>query len=165
MKANRKKCISYCPQFNDCACWRNTRGTSEIVQPDYFLKKCGWFFFFRFFFFSTGCRKGTGLDYYSHPWGNCLYSWIKPHPPEEQSCIRLLQDKSLSQGQPPFLTLWIASENPSRATMQTLSLEVGGWRGLRKRLHMGNCLPWVLIGTAQDEAADAARFQYDPPVT
>lgn len=64
-----------------------------------------------------------------------------------------------------ILPPWVTSENPSRTAMQTLSLEVGGWRGLRKRSHMGNCLPWVLIGTVQDGAADAAHFQYDPPVT
>lgn len=49
--------------------------------------------------------------------------------------------------------------------MQTLSLEVGGWRKLRKRSHMRNYLPWVLIATTQDEAADAAHFQYSPTVT
>lgn len=70
--------------------------------PDSFLKKL--------FIFCRGFRKGTGLDYCSHPWGNCLYSWIKPHAPEEQTCIRLLQHKSLSQGQPSFLTQWVAFE-------------------------------------------------------
>lgn len=49
--------------------------------------------------------------------------------------------------------------------MQTLSLEVAGWRGLRRRSDMGNCLPWVLIATTQVEATDAAHFQYDPTET
>lgn len=109
-------------------------------------------------FILHSCRKGTGLEYCSHSWRNCLYSWIKPHPPEEQSCIRLLQDKSLSQGQPSFLTQWVTFENASSTTMQTLSLDVDGWRGLRKRSHMGNCLPWVFTAIVQDEAGGAARF-------
>lgn len=61
-------------------------------------------------------------------------------------------------GQPSFLTQWVALENPSSINIQTLSLEVGRWRGLRKRSHVGHCLPWVFTATAQDEAVDASHF-------
>lgn len=126
------------------------------------LQKLSRFFSEKALFFAQVAEKGTGLDHCSHPWGNCLYPWIKPHPCEEQSCIRLLQDKSLKSGAAilphPESSIWKSWQH----NLQTLSLEVGGWRGMRKRSHMGNCLPWFLIATAQVEAADAAHFQYDP---
>lgn len=132
MKANRQEsfCLLMSPVQWLCMLGEYKRNRLQTLL-DAFLQK---------HLFCTGCRENTGLDNCSHPGGHCLHPWVMPQATEEERLHhKLLQDrKSLDQGQPSFLTQWVAFRNPRSTTLDPLAWEAGGWKALRRRSQMGN---------------------------